>query len=450
VFRIKTGGIKMFASNSIFKRENLNLALFSSGKLISLFGSAVYTFAVGLHLLEITSSGLNFALNIILYTLPIIFVNPIAGIAADKFDKKIIVIGSDLLNALFLTAVYFITFNIRFSPLIIYLSTFLINVFAAFFNVAIESAKPSLVGKDKLYNINSISRIIESVSHLLGPVIGGVVYSLFDIRAFILINALSFFLAAVLEYFIDYEYNIKEESQIGISNLVFDGAESSQMKSLIENIKLAFNYIILHKYLKGLLLIFAALNFFFNFSVIVPVPYLLNTIWQIDSSLYGIIQAAFPAGMISGALIVKRVVDNYSYSGLLKRISYIIVFMVPAFSAPLLIFSKRPEQQFILIYYLILMYLSGVVVSWVDIPANTIIQKIVPDELLGRVISLNLSIIKIIVPLSLFLSGYLLDMLSPVNITLSAAIIFLVFNLYFYNSEIGKNFMNIELEKKSS
>ncbi len=437
----------MFTNQSIFKRENLNLAFFSGGKLISLFGSAVYTFAVGLHLLEITSSGLNFALNIILYTLPIIFVNPIAGIAADRFNKKIIVVGSDLINAVFLSAVYIITFKITFSPIIIYLSTFSINVLAAFFNVAIESAKPSLVGKEKLYNINSTSRIIESASHLLGPVVGGVVYSLFDIRAFILINALSFFLSAVLEYFIDYEYNIKEESQKAISNLAFGGKDSSEKKSLIENIKLAYNYIISHKYLKGLLLIFAALNFFFNFSVIVPVPYLLNTIWKIDSSLYGIIQAAFPAGMISGALIVKKVVNNYSYSGLLKRISYTIVFMVPAFSAPLFIFSSRPAQLFILVYYLILMYLSGVVVSWVDIPANTIIQKIVPDELLGRVISLNLSIIKIIVPLSLLLSGYFLDMLSPVNITLSAALIFLIFNLYFYNSEIGIDFMNLELEE---
>ncbi len=437
----------MFTNQSIFKRENLNLAFFSGGKLISLFGSAVYTFAVGLHLLEITSSGLNFALNIILYTLPIIFVNPIAGIAADRFNKKIIVVGSDLINAIFLSAVYIITLKITFSPIIIFLSTFSINVLAAFFNVAIESAKPSLVGKEKLYNINSTSRIIESASHLLGPVVGGVVYSLFDIRAFILINALSFFLSAVLEYFIDYEYNIKVESQNSISNLAFDGTDSSEKKSLIENIKLAYNYIISHKYLKGLLLIFAALNFFFNFSVIVPVPYLLNTIWKIDSSLYGIIQAAFPAGMISGALIIKKVVDNYSYSVLLKRISYIIVFMIPAFSAPLLIFSGRPAQLFILVYYLILMYLSGVVVSCVDIPANTIIQKIVPNELLGRVISLNLSIIKIIVPLSLFLSGYFLDLLSPVNNTLSAAVIFLIFNLYFYNSEIGITFMNLELEE---
>jgi len=437
----------MLTHHSIFKKENLNLALFSGGKLISLFGSAVYTFAVGLHLLEITSSGLNFALNIILYTLPVIFINPIAGIAADRFNKKLIVVGSDLLNALFLTAVYFITFRISFSPLIIYLSTFSINVLAAFFNVAIESAKPSLVGRDKLYNINYTSRIIESASHLLGPVVGGIVYSFFDIRTFILINALSFFLSAALEYFIEYEYNIKEESHKEISNSVFEGSASSENKSFLENIKFAFNYIISHKYLRGLLLIFVALNFFFNFSVIVPVPYLLNTIWKIDPSLYGIIQAAFPAGMISGALIVKKVVDNYSYSGLLKRISYIIVFMVPAFSAPLLIFSSKPARLFILIYYLILMYISGVVVAWVDIPANTIIQKIVPDKLLGRVISLNLSVIKIIVPLSLFLSGYFLDLLSPVNITLSAALILFMFNLYFYNSEIGTNFMKLELEE---
>ncbi|MFW5687070.1 MAG: MFS transporter, partial [Halanaerobium sp.] len=58
------------------KKEKLNLLLFLSGKTISLFGSAVYAFVIGLYLLRTTSSAFSFAINLGLYTLPVVLFNP--------------------------------------------------------------------------------------------------------------------------------------------------------------------------------------------------------------------------------------------------------------------------------------------------------------------------------------------------------------------------------------
>jgi MFS family permease len=429
-------------------QENKNLILFSSGKLISLFGTAIYTFAVGLYLLKTTGSGLTFAINIVLYTLPMVLINPIAGVIADRVNKKIVVVGSDLLNGFFLLGVYLLAEKIGLSVSLLYISTFIMTVLAVFFNITIESAKPNLVGGKKLVKINSLARVIESGSHVIGPMVGGLIYAFINIKLFILINACSFILAAILEFFINYQYNKSEESrEVGEFSDIKDVNDQDiglhSKKKLWFKMKEGYQYVFSRQHLRALIYIFASLNFFFNFTVIVPLPYLLNTTWQINSTIYGVVQGGLPVGMIIGALLTKRVMARVSYSKLLKRVSYSSGLLVVAFAIPLLVVSGVPDQTFILIYYTILMIMGGVIVSWIDIPANVLLQQIVPGEILGRVLSVKLSIIKIIVPISVMVSGYLVNLISPLYLFLSGAIIFTLFNLWFYTSTSGKKFINV-------
>ena len=428
-------------STNRFREENINLALFLSGKSISLFGSAIYTFVVGLYLLKLTGSGLTFATNIVLYTLPIVFINPLAGVLADKINKKVLVVGADFINGIFLLSVYFLANTIGLSISLVYISTFLMTVLSAFFNIGIESAKPSLVSKENLVKINSWARVIESFSYLIGPVVGGLIYSLVDTKLFILLNAVSFMISAILEYFINYQYN---------SEKVIEEINENEPKTLInvwEKLKEGYNYLFDRQNLKSLIYIFIALNFFFNFTVIVPLPYLLNTIWEVNSTVYGIVQSGLPIGMITGALLVNKILEKISYNNLLKRIGFYSGTGVVAFALPLIIFNTVPNSLFITVYYTILMFMSGIVVSWVDIPASVLLQKIVPERILGRVISVKLSIIKIIVPITLILSGYLLELISPVYIIFTGAVLFLIFNIWFFNIRTNFSFSNLH-EKK--
>lgn len=428
-------------STNRFREENINLALFLSGKSISLFGSAIYTFVVGLYLLKLTGSGLTFATNIVLYTLPIVFINPLAGVLADKINKKVLVVGADFINGIFLLSVYFLANTIGLSISLVYISTFLMTVLSAFFNIGIESAKPRLVSKENLVKINSWARVIESFSYLIGPVVGGLIYSLVDTKLFILLNAVSFMISAILEYFINYQYN---------SEKVIEEINENEPKTLInvwEKLKEGYNYLFDRQNLKSLIYIFIALNFFFNFTVIVPLPYLLNTIWEVNSTVYGIVQSGLPIGMITGALLVNKILEKISYNNLLKRIGFYSGTGVVAFALPLIIFNTVPNSLFITVYYTILMFMSGIVVSWVDIPASVLLQKIVPERIMGRVISVKLSIIKIIVPITLILSGYLLELISPVYIIFTGAVLFLIFNIWFFNIRTNFSFSNLH-EKK--
>ncbi|PUU86803.1 MAG: major facilitator superfamily protein, partial [Halanaerobium sp.] len=358
--------------------ENLNLLLFLSGKTISLFGSAIYAFVIGLYLLRTTSSALSFALNLALYTLPVVLFNPIAGVIADKFNKKILVVGADLINGIFLSLIYLFITNFTFNVNILYFSTFVMTTLTVFFDIALESAKPALVRESGLVKINSQARVIESLSHILGPLMGGVIYGFVNLEGFILINAISFIISALIEYFIDYQYNLQIEK---------DKENSNNLNTFIFRLKEGFYYIFRSKNLKALVYIFIALNFFFNFTLIVPLPFLLNTIWKIDPDKYGIIQAALPVGMIAGALFTEKMMNKLSYNILIKKITFISAFGVTAFGLPVILFNDTPTDNFILVYYSFLMFLSSISIAWIDVPANVIIQKIVPQNILGRVLS---------------------------------------------------------------
>jgi MFS family permease len=345
-------------------REITNLFLFACGKGISLFGSAIYTFTLGLYILKTTGSGLSFATNLLLFTLPVIFIMPVAGVITDRVARKKIVVNSDLFSFLFLLLIYFISIKYGLTIPLIYLSTFILTVFACFNDIGIEAAKPEIVSTDKLININSISKLIFSSSHILGPVIGGIVYALVNLELFIIINSISFLLAAVLEYFIDYTYN--SDVNAGLPEEKTEPAEGS-MKGFWYQMQEGYKYIYSRKLMLGFVYIFVVLNFFTTLSFTVPIPYLLNTIWKIKAEIFGIIEGCFPVGMLLGAIVIKMIMSRIRYISLLKWIIPLMIIATVLLSLPLLPGYAVLEEVFILFYYGSIMLVMGILISWVDI-----------------------------------------------------------------------------------
>ncbi len=80
--------LRIHLQNEKSNQELRNICLYVIGKTVSIFGSSIYSFALGLYVLQITGSALNFAITLILGTIPMIVMNPFAGVIADKVDKE--------------------------------------------------------------------------------------------------------------------------------------------------------------------------------------------------------------------------------------------------------------------------------------------------------------------------------------------------------------------------
>lgn len=398
-----------------------NLGLFIIGKLISVFGSAIYTFAIGLYVLKQTGSGFSFALTLFVGLIPTIIFSPVAGYMSDRFDKKKIVVSMDFANGMMFLILFLLTLKFELNQPMIYISTFMTTVFTTFFGIAFEAAKPNLVADEKLMSINSLSKVIDSTALILAPVLGGLIFAFTDIKTFILINAVCFIFSAGIETMIDFNYNVKSTAEIND-----DGG-------FVEDIKDGLTYIRKSSEIVKMINVLVILNFFISFSVTVPLPYIINNLLNLSSNQYGIIQGAFPVGMILGAVVVGKIIEKIDYMKLLIFSSITLSVAISLLGLPLVLADASSLAY--MIYYISIMVIFGIAISFIDVPILWLMQKSIPDNLRGKVLSISMSIVKLIAPLGLVISGMIINSVPVYIMTFAGGGILMLSNLMILNQK---------------
>lgn len=398
-----------------------NLGLFIIGKLISVFGSAIYTFAIGLYVLKQTGSGFSFALTLFVGLIPTIIFSPVAGYMSDRFDKKKIVVFMDFANGMMFLILFVLTLKFELNQPMIYISTFMTTVFTTFFGIAFEAAKPNLVADEKLMSINSLSKVIDSTALILAPVLGGLIFAFTDIKTFILINAVCFIFSAGIETMINFNYNIKSTVEIND-----DGG-------FVEDIKDGLTYIRKSSEIVKMINVLVILNFFISFSVTVPLPYIINNLLNLSSNQYGIIQGAFPVGMILGAVAVGKIIEKIDYMKLLIFSSITLSVAIALLGLPLVLADASSLAY--MIYYISIMVIFGIAISFIDVPILWLMQKSIPDNLRGKVLSISMSIVKLIAPLGLVISGMIINSVPVYIMTFAGGGILMLSNLMILNQK---------------
>ncbi len=412
----------------IKNKESQNTILFYLASLISIFGTAIYTFAMSLYVLKVTGSSLSFSSTLILSILPIVFLNPFVGVIVDNYDKKKLVILANILNGIFLLAIYIISVFNGVSIGIIYLSTFVISSINIIFDVSIDSSIPNIVSKEKIVSINAGNRIIDSISSILGPVMGGIVFVIFDIKTFILFNSISFFISSILDWKID--FNLYKNNSSDNDRVI--------KKNYFIEIKEGFKYLISKKSIKDFIIIFIIYNFFISFSISIPMPIILNNIFMMPEKNYGFIQSGVPIGMIIGAIIVKKIINKLKLNNLLSLIGTLMAAEIILLAIPLMGKINSYNIHYLSLYYFFIMMFIGICLSLVDIPFSYSIQTDIEEGYRGRVLSLTISLVKIVVPISYLASGLLLDKVNPLIIVLFGGIAILIVSVSYYKFKIEK------------
>lgn len=385
--------------------------LFCIGKFISVFGTATYTFATGIYILKLTGSALGFATNLILSTIPMLIISPFAGVMADRLNKKKLVVSADLLNGLFILLIYFLSLYRGLSVSLIYFSTIIITTLTTLFDFSMESAKPDLVADNQLIKINTVGKIIDSLSSILAPVIGGIIFSFFNIQTFILMNGLSFILSSLIEVLMNFDFNRKASKKV------------HQNKLYIEEIKDGLRYLIHQKNIVQLLFIFILYNLTISFSLTVPLPYLLNNVLNLSLSSYGIIQGCLPIGIILGSLLVPKIMENYKENEIFFKAGTVLSILMLLISTPGLLLKLNVNELTYISLFIMIVFLLGICYSILDIPFICIMQTHIDEDYRARSLSIVMCIIKIVVPISYALSGTLLEIINPYIITLTGALV---------------------------
>lgn len=391
------------------------------------FGSGMLSFAISLYILHRTGSALG--MGVFLITGPIIslLLTPFVGYVIDNFNHRKIMLLAQVVTSigLFLFGIVFNVWPTQYYPELITL-IIILQITDNFLGTALTASLVQLFKDDELQKVNSLNQSISSLASFLAPIVGALIYTLISIAMFAFIEIGFELIALVTIAFL--KFNSIETSEED------DATQSGQTETIWQNFRSGFEYLRTQRLLLILIISAAAINFFFS-AVNVGEPYFLVKTLKLSSAQYGITDSAIAVGMFAGGLILSLmklkhhpVIISYVNIGLLSLI--LIAVGLPE------IFGLTAALN--TLYFIVLNFLNGVVLVFINTPLNTYMQQLIPEHMQGRVFSLNSTICMLLMPVGTLVFGYLFDRVQALPIfiiTGMALLLFTSFILMFLNKQ---------------
>lgn len=190
------GGPEESAGYLELLRTNRDFRLVWSGQVVSQLGDWFNTIALYTLVLDLTGSGRALGLVLVARFLPSVFIGPLSGVIADRFNRRRIMIVSDLLRALVVLG--FLLIRRPEQLWMVYALTVLQLALSTFFEPAKSAAIPSIVSERELVSANAVSSVTWSAMLTLGAAIGGLVAGSFGTDAAFVIDSLTYLVSAAL------------------------------------------------------------------------------------------------------------------------------------------------------------------------------------------------------------------------------------------------------------
>ena len=414
-------------------KDQRNFWLYAVGRLVSLIGTGVQDIAIPLFILDLTGSGTVMGTFMIITMAPRLILYPVAGVVGDRVNRKLIMVWTDfgrgavILLLAFLAAQNYITISVLF------VAQFVVSLMNALFGPATMAMLPDIVEEEDLTRANSIIGSINSLSMIVGPALGGIIYAVGGIKVAFLINGISFVGSGVSEFFIKYEQKTKKFEKV---------------REVITDLREGLSFVKKHRGILTLLVFALILNFLANPLFAVLVPYVMRVVIQFSAEQFGMLQTSFVTGIligniIIGTLLAKSKVEKMLNRGLLFETALIFVFVALIFPQVIEGLGYASWTLFFAIFCTFA--LMGMFNAFINTPIAVEFQKLVPTEFRARVFSVMEVITQGVVPIGLGIVGFLLDV-APAHVialTLMVVELFVVLLFIFkYSKEVFKDFNN--------
>ncbi|HEU0122701.1 MAG TPA: MFS transporter [Bryobacteraceae bacterium] len=176
-------------------KNNPNYRYTWAGQVVSEVGDHFNTIAVFSLILSQTNSGLAVAGVMLARAIPMLLAGPLAGVSLDRFDRRQLMIGSDLVRAVF--AGLFIFGVPAANNWIIYVLSALTMAASPFFTSGRASILPAIATKEELHTANSMTQTTQWTTTAVGAFLGGFSAETLGYEAAFCLNALSFLFSAL-------------------------------------------------------------------------------------------------------------------------------------------------------------------------------------------------------------------------------------------------------------
>jgi MFS family permease len=358
-----------------------DFALLWTGAAVSLLGDGVYIVAIAWQVYELSDTPTALSLIGVAWTLPMAAFLLVGGVVSDRFDRRRIMIATDLLRAVAVTVIAVLSLTGALELWHLFLLAIVFGTGDAFFGPSFNATVPQIVPKRLLVQANSLDQFIRPfMMALAGPAIGGWAVAALGAGAAFMLDAGSFFLSALAISL--------------ISNRLRVDRTEEEPASAVADLREAFRFVRAHTWLWGTLLGAAISLLAFWGPVEVLVPFRIKNDLGGGADDFGLVLAAGGVGAILAAVVMAQL-------GLpRKHMTFMyVMWAIGCLGIAGLAFASVLWQAMASSFVQQALFASGLIV-W-----GTLMQTLVPTQLLGRVTSLDWLVSTSLVPVSFALTG---------------------------------------------
>ena len=358
-------------------------------QVVSLFGDFLALFAV-LAVVSFTMHGTpNQVTGVqIAYMLPMVFVGPVAGVFVDRWPLKPTLVASDLIRAAL--AMLLIPATAVWQ---VYLVLAALSCVSAFFGPAQQVTIRTSVPANGLMSANALMQIAFMAMRVVGPAIAGTVAATFGPGTCYAIDVLSFVISAALIGSVV----IRRPPAVAPAG---QGPSSNRIHAIRRDMVQGVNFIFHHAAVLFVVLAMAAGLFTIGcFGPLIAI-YVRDTL-HADAGLFGIVSASIGVGLLIGTQVIRRLASRFSSDAL-------VLSGLAGIGAGVFLLGAVPLSAAALAATLII----GFAFAAIMVPAQTLVQRETPPEMIGRVSSTNISVAFFAQVVGLVLSGVLADFLG--------------------------------------
>lgn len=371
--------------------------LFLSSQGMSLLGSMLVQYAIIWYVTLSTQSGAVLTISTVAGFLPQIVISLFAGVWADRFPRKRLIIFADALTAVS-TMVLAVFFLMGYRELwLIFLISAIRSLGAGIQAPAVNALLPQIAPTEKLIKVNSINGTIQPIIMIVAPLVSGAMLAYYRLEAIFFIDLFTAILAITL--------------LLALKVPPLQRAAVEQRAGYLDDLKAGLAYIGQNSSIKRLFLFFAFISF-----LIAPIAFLTplmvarsfgKEVWMLTAS-----EVVFFAGSILGGIIMTAwggFKNRFRTIGL-SCILWAVLFTGLGFSKDFYV-------------YLAFMFLSGFPMPFWSASAVTLLQEMVAPEVQGRVFGVQQLIMNTVMPVGMLVFGPLADVVSVETLLIISSVL---------------------------
>lgn len=377
----------MISKNGAANAWKKNTVLFLTSQTISLFGSSLVQYAVMWYITLETQSGIMMTISIICGFVPAFFLSPFAGVWADRFNRKLLIILADSLIAIS-TLVLAVLFLLGYDAIWLLFAMSAIRAIGTGIQMpAVGAILPQFVPEDQLTRVNGINGSIQAFIMIVSPMASAALLTKASIEAIFFIDVVTALIAILtLLFFLRIPAHTK--------------AMQDQNTSYFDDLKKGLKYISGHTFLKKFFVYVALFN-----VLAAPAAFLTplqvtrtfgSDVWRLTA-----IEITFAIGMMIGGILLatwggfKNKIHTMTMAGLIMGACTVALGVVPVFAI-----------------YLAFMSLFGLAMPFFNTPFTVLLQEKVEPDYLGRVFGVLTMISTSMMPLGMLIFGPVADVVA--------------------------------------